>query len=88
MTDRIIQEKEKEITSLKEQIDMLVKDDEEMQKTIIGLRTIIDEATKYIEKHIKYECDATYGGLKFMSYHLYNFKKEDLLKILGGEKND
>lgn len=43
-----------------------------------------EEMTK--EEHIKYECDAQYGELKFMSHHLYgNFKKEDLLKILGGE---
>ena len=40
------------------------------------------KAIEYIKEHIKYECDDTINGMSFYSYHLYDFKKEDLLNIL------
>lgn len=40
------------------------------------------KAIEYIKEHIKYECDDSINGMSFYSYHLYDFKKEDLLNIL------
>ena len=42
------------------------------------------KAVEYIKEHIKYECDDNFNGMSFYSYHLYDFKKEDLLNILNG----
>lgn len=64
-----------------------LEEDLEAEKSISSnLAQRILKAIEYIEKHIKYECDRTYGELRFMSHHLYdNFKKKDLLKILKGK---
>lgn len=43
-----------------------------------------EKAVEYIKEHIKYECDDNFNGMSFYSYHLYDFKKEDLLNILNG----
>lgn len=48
----------------------------------------IDKAIEYINEHIKYECDNVFAGMQFYSHHLYDFKKEDLLDILKGGKNE
>ena len=63
---------------------------EDIELNAIKLKSRIDKAIEYINEHIKYECDGTYSGMSFYSYHLYdNFKKEDLLNILtGGDDNE
>ena len=45
-------------------------------------KSIVGDAIKYIEEHIKYECDDAFNGMQFYSHHLYDFSKEDLLNIL------
>ena len=47
-----------------------------------------DKAIEYINEHIKYECDDSFNGMQFYSYHLYDFKKEKLLNILKGDNNE
>lgn len=42
-----------------------------------------DDGINYIKEHIKYECDDTFNGMQFYSYHLYDFNKKDLLRMLG-----
>ena len=42
-----------------------------------------DDGIKYIKEHIKYECDNAFNGMQFYSYHLYDFNKEELLRMLG-----
>lgn len=42
-----------------------------------------DDGIKYIKEHIKYECDDAFNGMQFYSYHLYNFEKKELLRMLG-----
>lgn len=54
----------------------------QLQKENKQQKEVIDKAIEYIEKHIKYECDDTYNGMQFYSYHLYDFNKQDLLDIL------
>ena len=45
-------------------------------------KEVIDKVSEYIEKHIKYECDAAFNVMQFYSYHLYDFNKQELLDIL------
>lgn len=56
MTLQYIDELEKENKQLKEQLDMLVKDDEKQQKIIIELQQTIDKAKNEILKN-KYVID-------------------------------
>lgn len=76
------------ITNLQERFNALL----EAHKIADELETEYQErnekAIEYIEEHIKYECDDTFNGMSFYSYHLYDFKKDDLLNILKGDKDE
>ena len=78
-----IKELEEENKKLKEQLDMLVKDDEEQQKTIIRLGTIIDKAIEYIEEHVAV---CGFGNKALPHWEFDDDNIQDLLKILKGEE--
>ena len=62
--------------TMQKQIDDLEKENQQLKKQK-------DDGIKYIKEHIKYECDNAFNGMQFYSYHLYDFNKEELLRMLG-----
>lgn len=56
----------------------------DVYKELEDYKSRCEKAVEYIKEHIKYECDDNFNGMSFYSYHLYDFKKEDLLNILNG----
>lgn len=63
-----------------------IKEFKDLQQENKELKERIDKAKEYIDKHISYECDDVISGMRFCSHHLiYDFRKEDLLEILGEE---
>jgi len=66
---------------LKEQLDMLVKDDEKQQKIIIDLQQIINKAIEYIENYKDIQAKNVY-----VDFDLKDINK--LLDILRGEDNE
>ena len=63
-----------ENTKLHNEIINLRKENQQLKKQK-------DDVVKYIKTHIKYECDNAFNGMQFYSYHLYDFDKNDLLRI-------
>ena len=82
------------ITNLQERCEYLERSNNRREDEIMSLRDECvdgetyksrnEKAIEYIKEHIKYECDDTISGMSFYSYHLYDFKKEELLNILNG----
>lgn len=82
------------ITNLQERCEYLERSNNRREDEIMSLRNECvdgetyksrnEKAIEYIKEHIKYECDDTISGMSFYSYHLYDFKKEELLNILNG----
>ncbi len=70
-------------TRLEELHDWLVEENMKLKDKNQQLKKQKDDGVKYIKKHIKYECDDTFNGMQFYSYHLYDFNKEELLRMLG-----
>ena len=61
----------------------------DVYKELEDYKSRCEKAIEYIKEHIKYECDDNFNGMSFYSYHLYDFKKEDLLNILNkGDVNE
>lgn len=54
----------------------------ELLEYINKQKEVLDKIKEYIDEHIKYECDNAFNGMQFYSYHLYDFNKEELLKLL------
>ena len=70
------------LLELQDKYNNLLKEKIELKRQIKKQKEVIDKVAEYIEKHIKYECDDSYNGMQFYSYHLYDFNKQDLLDIL------
>lgn len=72
-----------DIPILIEELEKAEDEIKKLQQENQQLKKQKDDVVEYIKEHIKYECDDTFNGMQFYSYHLYNFNKEDLLRMLG-----
>lgn len=64
------------LKKIEEYINDLQQENEQLKKQK-------NDGINYIKEHIKYECDDSFNGMQFYSYHLYDFDKKDLLRMLG-----